>query len=51
MRVAKLPILGETMENIDRHIIVRFLINTAIQCNKFRFFVNLGGKKSCLFVI
>ena len=22
-------------KNIDRHIIVRFLINTAIQCNKF----------------
>ena len=35
MRVAKLSLLGETMENIDRHIIVRFLINTTIQCNKF----------------
>ena len=35
MRVAKLSLLGETMENIDRHIIVRFLINTAIQYNKF----------------
>ena len=33
MRVAKLPMLDETIENIDRHIIVRFLINTAIQCN------------------
>ena len=35
MRVAKLSLLGETMENIDRHIIVRFLINTTILCNKF----------------
>ena len=35
MRVAKSFLLGETMKNIDRHIIVRFLINTAIQCNKF----------------
>ena len=35
MRVAKLPMLDETIENIDSHIIVRFLINTAIQCNKF----------------
>ena len=26
MRVAKLPMLDETIENIDRHIIVRFLI-------------------------
>ena len=32
MRVAKLSLLGETWKNV-RHIIVRFLINTAIQYN------------------
>ena len=29
------PCLVRQWKNIDRHIIVRFLINTAIQCNKF----------------
>ena len=36
MHVAKLPMLDETMENIDRHIIVRFLINTVIPYNNFK---------------
>ena len=35
MRVAKLSRLVRQWKNIDRHIIVRFLINTTILCNKF----------------
>lgn len=44
----------ETMENIDRHIIVRFLINTAIQCNKFNiqsfFSYNIKAKQYELYL-
>ena len=54
MRVAKLSLLGETMENIDRHIIVRFLINTTIQCNKFNiqsfFSYNIKAKQYELYL-
>ena len=35
MRAPSCPRLGRQWKSIDRHIIVRFLINTAIQCNKF----------------
>ena len=54
MRVAKSFLLGETMKNIDRHIIVRFLINTAIQCNKFNiqsfFSYNIKAKQYELYL-
>ena len=35
MRAPSCPRLGRRWKSIDRHIIVRFLINTAIQFNKF----------------
>ena len=35
MRAPSCPRLGRQWKSIDRHIIVRFLINTAIQYNKF----------------
>ena len=54
MRVAKLSRLVRQWINIDRHIIVRFLINTAILCNKFNiqsfFSYNIKAKQYELYL-
>jgi len=46
--------LGRRWKSIDRHIIVRFLINTAIQCNKFNiqsfFSYNIKAKQYELYL-
>ena len=48
------PCLVRQWKNIDRHIIVRFLINTAIQCNKFNiqsfFSYNIKAKQYELYL-
>ena len=54
MRVAKLSRLVRQWINIDRHIIVRFLINTTILCNKFNiqsfFSYNIKAKQYELYL-
>lgn len=47
MRAPSCPRLGRQWKSIDRHIIVRFLINTAIQCNKFNSQASFTLQKVC----
>ena len=48
------PRIWRQWKSIDRHIIVRFLINTAIQCNKFNiqsfFSYNIKAKQYELYL-